>query len=183
MTHTIVFTGHVIDKSARPKPRFPARIEESVTEQIKLKLLEQKESNPGAEIKGISAAACGGDIIFHEQCAAIGIETELYLALPRDEFKKWSVAYAGEEWVHRFDNLLKKRPVHFLKKPETGDKVWAQANTWMLEEAARQSPENVTLMALWNGEGGDGPGGTEHMIAMAREAGAQIVIIDITKIQ
>ena len=37
----------------------------------------------------------------------------------------------------------------------------------------------MTLIAVWDGKGGDGPGGTEHMIHTAREKGADVVIIKI----
>jgi hypothetical protein len=35
---------------------------------------------------------------------------------------------------------------------------------------------------LWDGNAGDGGGGTEHMIKVAREHGAKTKIIDIKKL-
>jgi len=37
----------------------------------------------------------------------------------------------------------------------------------------------VSFVCLWNGEGGDGPGGTQHMIARVRERGGSVHWIDI----
>ena len=37
----------------------------------------------------------------------------------------------------------------------------------------------MTLIALWAGKGGDGPGGTEHMVKEAKEKGAKTVIISM----
>jgi len=39
----------------------------------------------------------------------------------------------------------------------------------------------MTLIALWNGTSGDGPGGTSDMIRQARERGAETRVLD-TKI-
>lgn len=40
----------------------------------------------------------------------------------------------------------------------------------------------MSLIALWDGKGGDGTGGTEHMVQIAKEQGARINIIDINEI-
>ena len=36
----------------------------------------------------------------------------------------------------------------------------------------------MTLLALWNGEAGDGTGGTDHMAEIARKVGGTVTIID-----
>jgi hypothetical protein len=48
----------------------------------------------------------------------------------------------------------------------------------MLNNALVYGASRVTLVALWNGEGGDGPGGTQDMIDTARTRGAKVVILD-----
>ena len=40
----------------------------------------------------------------------------------------------------------------------------------------------MTLIALWDGKGGDGDGGTEHMVKVAKEKGAKVKIIDTNKL-
>jgi hypothetical protein len=54
---------------------------------------------------GIAGGASGGDILFHEICAELGIPTRLLLALPRDPFIEESVAPAKGDWTKRFDRL------------------------------------------------------------------------------
>jgi hypothetical protein len=48
----------------------------------------------------------------------------------------------------------------------------------MLEEALAGGGGNLTLIALWDGKGGDGPGGTEHMVSVAEEQGANTQVIN-----
>jgi hypothetical protein len=40
------------------------------------------------------------------------------------------------------------------------------------------SPRNLTVIALWDGEPDDGPGGTEPMVSLANERGARIIHLD-----
>ncbi|MGZ4866121.1 MAG: hypothetical protein ACXV7C_02790, partial [Candidatus Angelobacter sp.] len=56
--------------------------------------------------------------------------------------------------------------------------VWERSNLWMLHNALWYGAENVTLIALWDGQGEDGPGGTKHMVETADTSGAQTIIID-----
>ena len=48
----------------------------------------------------------------------------------------------------------------------------------MLNEALAAGARNVTVLALWNGKQGDGPGGTADMIEIARARGAEIRVLD-----
>jgi hypothetical protein len=40
----------------------------------------------------------------------------------------------------------------------------------------------MNLLALWDGKGGDGSGGSENMVQIARIKGAKVYIININKI-
>ena len=48
----------------------------------------------------------------------------------------------------------------------------------MLHNALAIGRDKVTLIALWDGKTGDGPGGTEHMVEKARARGAKVAILD-----
>ena len=48
----------------------------------------------------------------------------------------------------------------------------------MLHNALALGRDKVTLIALWDGKTGDGPGGTEHMVEKAKARGAKTVILD-----
>jgi hypothetical protein len=143
------------------------------------------------DIVGMAGGASGGDILFHEACAELGIRTELFLALPREQFVVESVQKAGAEWIERFDRLYKKLPRRGLaqtkelpnwlqKKP--GYSIWERNNLWMLQSALVAGGMQMTLIALWDGEQGDGPGGTRHMLAQAMERGAKTIVIDSGKL-
>jgi hypothetical protein len=180
--HSVLFTGHMIDKQDRKDPRFPPYKEQAVKKEIEKFLLKEKEIIN--ELKGIAGGACGGDIIFHEVCQGINIPSEVYLAEPVEDFKKNSVSFAGKDWEKRFHRLIITLPVYVFSKANENDKdnVWVRANIWMLDTALKNGGKNMTLMALWDGKAGDGPGGAEHMIKVAREKGSEIKIIDINKL-
>src|SRR6476661_866380 len=186
----LLFTGHMIDAPGREKPRFPPDQEGTARQAIR-KAVEGERNRPGGVPSGIAGGASGGDILFHEVCAELGIPTRLYLALPRDPFIEASVAPAGGDWVGRFDRLAAKLPVRVLAESAElpgefagkGDyDIWQRTNLWMLHEALAEGGENVTLIALWNGREGDGPGGTGDLVERARERHARTVILDTTQL-
>lgn len=184
MKYFILFTGHMIDDNEREESRFPASKEKVVRSEILNQLVEESASTKKL-LTGIAGGACGGDILFHELCEEIGIPTEIFLAFPIEEYKKRSVSFAGSLWENRFDRLTKKLPVHILpveKSKNSKNNIWAVMNLWMLDHALEFEGKNMTLLALWDGKGGDGNGGTEHMINAAKDKGAKINIININKI-
>ena len=189
-TRVMLFTGHRIDDAGRTIPRFPAAKEGVAREAIKQAVSREKERSPS--LLGMAGAASGGDILFHEVCAELGIPTRLYLTLPPGAYVAASVASAGPDWVRRFFDLYSLHPSApvlsdtqtppgwLSKKPAYS--IWQRNNLWLLYEALAPGPENVTVIALWNGATGDGPGGTEHMIGIARERGARVEILDTKRI-
>ena len=48
----------------------------------------------------------------------------------------------------------------------------------MLLSALAGGADHVTLLVLWDGKAGDGPGGTQHMVNVASDAGATVRRID-----
>jgi hypothetical protein len=186
--HYLLFTGHMIDQPTRAVPRFPANKEEAVRKQIKEKV-EAEKNRINGPIIGISGGACGGDILFHEVCAELGIPSEMYLALPRDQFAAESVSFAGADWTERYYKLIKQVPnpvlsdskemPRWLQKKENYG-IWERNNMWLLYGALVNGGGNMTLIAVWDGKGGDGPGGTQHMVTTAKEKGAKVIVIDIT---
>ena len=57
-----------------------------------------------------------------------------------------------------------------------------RTNLWMLDEARRVADDGICFICVWNGEGGDGPGGTKHMIDSVREIDGEVIWIDIRKL-
>ena len=178
--HALLFTGHMIDRTDRKRPRFPAWAEGRARAAILASVAAIVFARPGLTV-GLAAAASGGDLLFHEVCAELGIPTRILLGLPADEFLAASVAPAGPDWVRRFHALLAARGPQNLRIMGTHDgllegetdNIWQRANLWMIEEAAALAPERV-LLALWDGASGDGPGGTEHFVQIAPEFGVRV---------
>jgi len=97
------FAGHMIDRPLRQTPRFPPIIEPGV------RLAIQEKLNAYQPELAVSSAACGGDIIFIEEALKNNIPTFIILPFEdRDDFIGHSIAYAGSDWVDRFNNICSK---------------------------------------------------------------------------
>jgi hypothetical protein len=187
---TILFTGHQVDAPGRKEPRFPPDKEPLARAAIR-EAIERELKRDGAVV-GIAGAASGGDILFHEVCAELGIRTKLYLALPPESYVTESVAPAGPDWVRRFYAIQSRFPgVPVLARTKElpgwlrqrrDYSIWQRNNLWLLNEALNAGAQNVTVIALWNGKKGDGPGGTADMIETARDRGAEIDVLDTNTI-
>ena len=181
----LLFTGHRVDDPGRKTPRFPAD-KESVARQAIKDAVAKEIAEAGEIAFGIAGGASGGDILFHEVCAELAIPTKLYLALPPDQFIKASVRSAGPQWIERFWRLRERLPERVLAESEELPRwlqekpnysIWQRDNLWMLYNALAAGGDNVTLIALWNGDAGDGPGGTADLVEKAGERGAKPIIL------
>ena len=56
--------------------------------------------------------------------------------------------------------------------------AFERCNLWLLYSALAYGPERVRLICLWNGGGGDGPGGTAHMVAEVERRAGRVDWID-----
>jgi hypothetical protein len=186
----ILFTGHRIDAPDREKPRFPPNREDQARAMIKEKVTEVKEKATG-KLFGISGGASGGDILFHEVCAELDIPSQMYLVLPKNDYIKASVFDGGSDWVERFKNLFEQKQPQILSdsgelprwlRAKKGYSIWQRSNLWMLHTALAKSDDDLVMIALWNGEEGDGPGGTEDMVKRAKNRGAIFIHIDARKL-
>ena len=182
----IVSTGHRIDSPDRTVPRFPGTQEsiarKAIREAVKAEVVQTKGT-----VEGLSGCASGNDILFQEICIELDIQSTICLPIPIEDYLKESVADSGPDWVERFGRLCQQQDLHILSDfpdlppwiDNTADySVFQRGNIWLLEFAfARQNPD-VTLIALWDGAVGEGPGGTADMVQLATEHGAKIVILD-----
>jgi hypothetical protein len=187
----LLFTGHRIDSANRAKPRFPANKESVAREAIRTAVAQERDITSGS-ILGIAGGANGGDILFLEVCDDLGIKTEMLLALPENQFIEASVDNEDKSWLRRFHAQLEKHPNTpvLADSPDLpnwlqfkrGYDIWQRNNLWLLSEALCLVPKNLTVIGLWDGEAGDGPGGTEHMISLARDRGARFIRLDTKKL-
>ena len=135
---------------------------------------------------GLAGGASGGDLLFHEVCEELGVRTVLRLTLPVEAFGAESVGAAGAGWVRRFEALVDRLgpagvevlgeepalPEWMGGRPDYD--VWQRTNLWLVQEAIAAAPRR-TLVALWDGERGDGPGGTEHLIEAGGRYGLEVM--------
>ncbi|MFM9985145.1 MAG: tetratricopeptide repeat-containing protein [Flavobacteriales bacterium] len=184
--HVVLFTGHMIDAAGRKSPRFPQSNELKVKEMIR-KELQQIKDSVNIDLVGIAGGSCGGDILFHEVCDELQISSEVYLLLPEQLYKQQSVSFAGNNWIQRFDILVTSKNTHLLQDtlelPDWTDDItdyspWVRNNLWLLWSAASGGWQDLTLVALWDGQDGDGPGGTKHLVDVVQSRGGRTVIID-----
>ena len=195
----LLFAGHMIDAPERATPRFPADKESVARARIKEAVVKAMHTGAGVS-SGYAGGASGGDILFHEICAELGIPTRLYLAIPPQKYVTTSVQQAGAQWVERFWRIYNEHqaqnqarvlsdatdereylPAWLREKPAYS--IWQRNNLWMLFNALDEGCDpttedpNVTLIALWDGEGEDGPGGTGDLVKKVEALGARSEII------
>ena len=190
----VVFAGHRVDAADRARPRFPRTAEaERAAARMIAEAIEDEQREAGERaIEGIAGGASGGDLLFHEACQSAGIPTTLMLALPRDAFAAASVNDGGALWTERFRRQCERGDVKLLSDSAElpawlrarGDySIWQRNTRWILHTALSRADTDVTLIVLWDGEGGDGPGGTADMVALASERGVKVVRLDASRLQ
>ena len=129
----------------------------------------------------------GGDLLFAEACLDRGMRVELHLARAENEFLAELVTFADPDrrWERSFTQVTENPGSTVLVMPEelgpapAGISVHDRCNCWILVLGAVAGPAPCCFITLWNGEAGDGPGGTQNMIELVRKlTGRQPIIID-----
>jgi hypothetical protein len=191
-SRTIVFAGHRVDDPGRPRPRFPRTPEaESTAARMIAEAVAAERELARGPVAGLAGGASGGDILFHEACRNAGIPTTLMLAVPREAFAVASVNPAGAVWTERYRRLCDTGAVKVLSESAElprwlrvldGYSVWQRNSRWMLHTALSPADTDVTLIVLWDGASGDGPGGTADIVGRAEERGVKVVRLDATRL-
>jgi hypothetical protein len=115
---------------------------------------------------------------------------QLLLPLPEPEFIQRSIlpSVDGPKWRDRFYALksdLKDDPR--IMPDELGPlpkdvNPFERCNRWLLYTALSYGINKVRFVCLWNGGGGDGPGGTAHMYNEVKRRTGQVSWIDTRSI-
>jgi hypothetical protein len=172
-----LFSGHMIDAPDRATPRFPAARAPIAAAAIAA-ALDRLDARPGD--LAICGGASGGDLLFAEAALARGTDLELYLPFDEDTFVATSVDPAGAGWRARYLAAKSRATVHL---PPSGsgaasESPYARNNRRMLDAASRFGIDKVDFIALWNGQGGDGPGGTQDLMDEVRGGAGRIHWLD-----
>jgi hypothetical protein len=179
----VLFSGHMIDAPGRGKPRFPPDKEPIAMQAIAGALADV---DVGPRDLCICGCACGGDLLFAEAALARGARLELYVPFEEPAFLEKSVDFADSEWRARFFAAKARGVLHVapseLGPPQEGEDPYERNNRWMLGAALRFGADKVDFVSLWNGEGGDGPGGTRHMMEEVRNKGGRTIWLDTRRL-
>ena len=179
----VLFSGHMIDAPGRGKPRFPPDKEPVAASAIAAALADL---NVGPSDLCICGGACGGDLLFAEAALARSARLELYIPFDEGTFLQKSVDFADADWRARFfaakaRAILHVQPLELGPAPP-GEDPYERNNRWMLEVASRFGGDKVDFVCLWNGESGDGPGGTRHMMEEVRKSGGRTIWLDTRRL-
>ena len=184
----LLFSGHMVDAPGRPRPRFPAAMVPQATAAIESVLDEMQVG--GADI-AFTQGAAGGDLIFAEACARRGVCVQLLLPLPEPEFIEASVMPSadGAAWRDRYYALkaaMAEAPREMaaeLGPLPAGANAFERCNQWLLYTALALGPSKVRFVCLWDGGGGDGPGGTRHMVQEVKRRTGRVAWVDTRTLQ
>jgi tetratricopeptide (TPR) repeat protein len=179
-----LFSGHLIDAPDRATPRFPAE-KESVAAQRIAEALDQLGAGP-VDL-ALTQGACGGDLLFTEACLKRGVKVNWLQPFHEAEFIRNSVVCCAEGWRKRYYDAKLGREVSIRSAPEALGAMpsgaregypYERCNLWLLYTALSYGIDKVRFVCLWNGGGGDGPGGTAHMYNEVNQRTGQVTWID-----
>ena len=179
-----LFSGHMIDEPGRQPPRFPADKEVNAAKKIAEAL---ELSGAGPEDLALTQGACGGDLLFTEACLQRGVKVQWLQPFREPEFIQNSVLRGGEAWRTRYLNIRVKLTLQPRAAPEelgepphnSGQSYpYVRCNLWLLYTALAWDVDKVRFVCLWNGEGGDAPGGTAHMYNEVKQRTGRVTWID-----
>jgi hypothetical protein len=179
----IVFSGHMVDAPGRPVPRFPPALVEPAARRIDAALAA---IDAGPRDVAFTQGAAGGDLLFAESCLARGVALRLLLPLDEREFVARSLLAVqdGAAWHARYRAVVARLAHAPSEAPRVlgaladGEDPFVRGNLWLLESARATGAARLCCICLWDGGGGDGPGGTRHFVEAVQGAGGSVVRID-----
>lgn len=179
-----LFSGHMIDAPGRQPARFPPAVVPAAARAIGAVLATHAA---GPADMAIAQAASGGDLLFLEACLERGVRVRVMLPFATEDFVRTSIlpAQDGEAWRARFDALMARLPEapRIMQIGDAaGDNPYERCNRWMLDTALGWGGDKLRFICLWDGGGGDGPGGTASMCAEVERRGGRLDWIDIRKL-
>jgi hypothetical protein len=150
MTTRLAITGHR-GLSAEVEARIDRMIRASVAEH--------------GDVAGVSCLADGADAVFAQ--AVLDAGGELVAVLPASKYRD----ALPEEYRPVYDSLLARASKILRLRYVTPD-----PHAYM-EAGKRMVDESDSLLAVWDGLPGRGPGGTADVVAYARSRGVPVTVL------
>jgi len=179
----LLFSGHMMDAPDRKTPRFPADKEPAAAQAIEGAL---ERSGAGQEDLAFCQAAAGGDLLFLEACQKRGVRCRVLLPFDEPEFIEKSIVTSagGDKWCDRFYAIKAKllEPIRIMPDelgpaPANVD-PFERCNLWLMCSALACGIDKLRFVALWDGGGGDGRGGTAHMLDEVKRRTGRVTWLD-----
>ncbi len=188
----ILFSGHMVDEPGRKAPRFPNEQQALAAQAIASAL---DELGAGPEDLALCQASAGGDLLFLQAAQARGLRCQILLPFAEAEFIRNSIdgradAVGAKSWRERYysvvqslgaEKSLRLMPEALGPLPE-GVNAYERCNLWLLYTAMAWGLAKLNLVTLWDEGGGDGPGGTAHMVREVRRHTGRVSWIDTRKL-
>ncbi len=179
----LLFSGHMVDAPGRDKPRFPATQVPAAAREIAAAI---DRLGAGAGDLALCQCAAGGDLLFLEAAQARGLRCQVLLPCDEPEFIQRSILPSadGPAWRDRWFAVRAKLAdpprvmTDDLGPGPKGINAYERCNDWLMNTALAWGPDKVRFICLWNGGGGDGPGGTQHMMDEVQRRTGRVEWID-----
>lgn len=176
----VAFVGHMVDQPGRENPRFPAQLEAGVREALRQHLVEMKAGF------GYVSVACGSDILFAEGMLDLGAEVQVVLPYEKARFIRDSVdIIPGSKWAERCEAVINWAAGVTIASDHVltpGGVQYEYSNLLLHGVAlarARQLGTPMLGLAVWDGQPGDGRGGTASSVKRWRESGVPVEVVRI----
>jgi hypothetical protein len=152
---------------------------------IRAKIDAEVGKSGAANLLGIAAGCCGGDILFHEICQELKIPSSMHLPFTTEQFIPQFVQCEDPQWIDRFRVLATALPV-FVLQPSPEMAKWLKDrdaytfvhrwNSWMLS-VARSTAADVTLIALCDESQADTEG-VADLVQKAKQTGVKPIVVN-----
>lgn len=179
----VAFTGHMVDAPGRSVPRFPPDLEATVAAAI------DRWLEGAGPVVGYSQAACGSDILFLEALQRRGLETNVVLPCARGDYIEQSVAFAGGDWIGRFERALAGAAsvVYATAEAYLGDEVLFEHASRLIDGRAvlraRQLEGEAGMLAVLDAASVAGAGGTYGTMRDWIDGARRADVIDIAALR
>ena len=181
-----LFSGHRVDERNRRTPRFPnATLNIDIAQQAITEGLANFDAGP--EDLALTQGACGGDLLFTKASLQLGLRVQWLQPFAEPDFIHHSVACGGEQWRACYFALKSQLGLPIRHAPEVlgplpagadlGD-AYERGNRWLLSSALSYGTEKIHFICLWDGDAGDGRGGTKHMLDEVSARTDHVKILD-----